>query len=356
MVSVMLLAVLLDRRAISLRSVAIAATIVLVLRPEELLGPGFQMSFAATTALVAVYGWLRGRPDLRARVPRAVQAVGGVVLTSAVAGAATAPYGAAHFNQISDYGLLANLLSAPLMGAVVMPAAVAAAVLWPVGLAGLALEAMRLGIVWILFVAHWVAGLPGALSHVAAPGPWVLPLLSFGALVWLIWQGRARHLGLAPVAAALALWAMAERPALLISETGGLIGLMTPQGRVLSKPRGDGFAAQVWLENDGDAADQAGAAARPGLPGAPDDRRFRVGDLEVRHLTGRDVAGRLGERCGPGLVVVNQVVDARPAGPCRIVDPGTLRQSGAIAVLVEHGAARIVTARDRTGDRLWNGR
>ena len=354
MVAVMLVAVLLDRRAISLRSVAIAATIVLLLRPEELLGPGFQMSFAATTALVAVYGWLRDRPALRARLPRALKAVGGVVLTSAVAGAATAPYGAAHFNQISEYGLLANLLSVPLMGAVVMPAAVAAAVLWPVGLAGVALEAMRLGILWILAVAHRVADLPGALAHVPAPGPAVLPLLSLGALVWLLWQGRARHLGALPVAAALALWVSVERPALLVSETGGLIGLMTPEGRALSKPRGDGFAARVWLENDGDPIDQAGAAGRPGLPGSRADRRFRVADLAIRHVTGRDLSARLGATCGPGLVILNQVPDTRPDGPCRVIDPAVLRRTGALAVVVREGTARTVTARDRTGARLWN--
>ncbi len=54
-VAVMFTAVLLDRRAVTLRSVAIAALIVLAHRPESLLGPGFQMSFAATTALVAVF-------------------------------------------------------------------------------------------------------------------------------------------------------------------------------------------------------------------------------------------------------------------------------------------------------------
>ena len=55
MVAVALCAILLNRRALSLRAVAIAALIVLTLRPEALMGPGFQMSFAATTALVAVF-------------------------------------------------------------------------------------------------------------------------------------------------------------------------------------------------------------------------------------------------------------------------------------------------------------
>ena len=125
------LAVMLDRRAFSLRAVAVAAVVLLVLRPEALLGPGFQMSFAATTALVAVFGWLRDRPG--ALGPRWLRPVSALVISSAVAGAATAPVAAAHFNQIAHFGLIANLLSVPLMGVVVMPAALAAAALMPLG-------------------------------------------------------------------------------------------------------------------------------------------------------------------------------------------------------------------------------
>jgi competence protein ComEC len=118
MVAVMYTAMLLDRRAISLRSVAISAIIILLLRPQELLEPGFQMSFAATTALVTVFVSLS-----RTRLLR-FNPIGSFILTlmlsSFVAGAATAPFSAFHFNQFSNFGLLANILSVPLMGAVVM--------------------------------------------------------------------------------------------------------------------------------------------------------------------------------------------------------------------------------------------
>ena len=137
MVSVMFVAILFDRRAITIRAVAIAAIIVLVTRPETLTEPGFQMSFAATTALVAVFAAMRDWQGWRA--PKWAQPVLAVVISSAVAGMATAPVAAAHFNRIADYGLLANLLSVPLMGAVVMPAAVLTALLTPLGLAWIGL-------------------------------------------------------------------------------------------------------------------------------------------------------------------------------------------------------------------------
>lgn len=189
MVSVMLGAVLIDRRAISLRAVAVAALIVLFLRPESLLSPGFQMSFAATTALVAVFGALRDRGPMPG--PKWVRAAGGLVASSLIAGLATAPIGAAHFNTTSHYGLLANLLAVPVMGTLVVPAAVVAALLVPVGLEGVALWVMGLGLRWIMGVADWVSNLEGAQGHVPAPPDYVLPVAALGTLWAILWQGRA---------------------------------------------------------------------------------------------------------------------------------------------------------------------
>ncbi len=115
MVAIMLGAILADRRALSLRAVAIAAVVLLAARPESLLGPGFQMSFAATTVLIAGFGAL-DRAVLRERLPRWSLPVFTLVLSSVLAGLATAPLAAAHFNRFTDYGLLANLLTVPAMG------------------------------------------------------------------------------------------------------------------------------------------------------------------------------------------------------------------------------------------------
>ncbi|MEK6215848.1 MAG: ComEC/Rec2 family competence protein, partial [Boseongicola sp.] len=143
MVAVMFGAILFDRRAITIRAVAVAALIVLILRPETLLGPGFQMSFAATTALVTVFGSLRDMDWTRSRWPYVLRVSAGVALSSAVAGFATAPIAAVHFNQIPHYGLIANVVSVPLMGAFIIPGAVLAAILWPTGLSQLGFWIMK---------------------------------------------------------------------------------------------------------------------------------------------------------------------------------------------------------------------
>ncbi|KAA9009120.1 ComEC/Rec2 family competence protein [Histidinibacterium aquaticum] len=343
MVGVMLVAVLADRRAVTLRSVAVAAVVVLVRRPEELTGPGFQMSFAATTALVAVFAALRGRTF----GPRVLRAVAAVVLSSFVAGLATAPIAAAHFNQISHYGLVANVLSVPVMGSVVMPGAVLAACLAPVGLEGAGLWAMEAGLAWILRVAHTVSGWDGALSHVPTPGPAVLPLLAIGGLWVALARGPGRIAGALPLTAAFGLWAAAERPALLIAEGGGLVGVMTAEGRGLSKPRGDGFAAGVWLENDGTPVAQEIAYDRGVTKGAI----ASAGPVSVIHVTGKRALEGLAGCGGAGIVVTN--VESGTERPCLVLDVSRLRETGSVAGYADEGRLVLRSASELTGARLW---
>lgn len=345
MVSVALCAILVNRRAISLRAVAIAATIVLLLRPEALLGPGFQMSFAATTALVAVFGYMRdGQITLG---PKWMQPMIGVLLASGISGLATAPIGAAHFNTISHYGLLANLLSVPVMGSVVVPAAVLTVLLVPLGLDWLGLWIMGVGLRWILEVGAFVAGLDGARSYVAGPGAVVLPMLTLGFLWIVLWQGRMRAAGLAPVVFAFAIWAGTERPVGLIAENGTLVGVMTKEGRALSKPKGAGFVAQNWLENDGDASAQGAAAARwttapfAELPGG----------VRVQHVSGKRALAAF-KGCGPGDIIVASVV-VEAEYPCEIYDPPRLRTTGAMAITSKDNVLEVTSVRDVTGTRLW---
>ncbi len=353
MVAVMFGAILMDRRAITIRAVAVAALIVLILRPETLLGPGFQMSFAATTALVAVFGWLRDADWSRSRWPYALRFGAGVAISSAVAGLANAPIAAVHFNQVPHFGLIANVVSVPLMGAFVIPGAVAAAILWPFGLSQLGFWIMKPAIDWILFVAETVSGWPGALSFVPAPGATVLPLLAFGGLILALWQGRARLSGVAVLIAAGSIWSQVERPALLVSESGGLVGVVTDGARVLSKNRGESFAAEIWLENDGDATKQAVAFKRPGLVVEDKIRRIHVAELVILHATGKRAGQTAVDRCGEADIVVVNVRMSRVPG-CNVYDSARLARTGALAFFAKSDGVKIVTARQRQGARLWS--
>lgn len=351
MICVFLGAILLDRRALTLRSVAVAGIILLLAKPESLAEPGFQMSFAATIALIAGFAAIDAS-IYRQRLPRWAMPVFTLVLSSVIGGFATAPYAAAHFNRFADYGLLANVLTVPVMGAVIMPAGALAALMAPLGLAWIPLWFMEQGARWILFVAHWIADLDGSVTAIPAPPDWALPVLTLGALWLILWRGRERFLGLLPIVAALGFWLGADRPLLLISGDGRLAGLEGPEGRALSAARGGGFAAETWLENDGDLTPQAEAAARSGFTGARGARWFDLGGLAGVVLTGKGALERLPDACASGaLVILAEPAETVPTG-CRLIDQTVLAATGAVAV--HRTATGLAFRQTRTGQRLWS--
>lgn len=352
-IAVMLVAVLLDRRALSLRSVAISAMIVLAAAPESLHDPGFQMSYAATVALIA---WFRRLEALFARTgrPRWLAPVTALLASSLIGGFATAPWAAAVFNRFPEYGLIANVLAVPAMGLVVMPMGVLAFLLAPFGLSGPPLWLMGQGTGWMLSVAGHVAAMEGAVRMVASPAPGILAAFTLGSLWLVIWKGRARHAGTLVALAALALWPLSPRPLALVSADGRLVGLMGEEGRALSSPRGGGFAARNWLDRDGDGATQAEAAARPGFSGPAHARRFTVAGLRGIVLSGRRGAAMLGEACADAdLVILNARAVAPPAG-CALIDLRILDETGALALEESATGLRITAARQRP--RIWTGR
>jgi len=351
MVCVMLGAVLFDRRGLTLRSVALAGVILLLAQPESLLEPGFQLSFAATVALIAGFAAL-DRQILREKLPRWLMPVFTLVLTSVLAGLATAPFAAATFNRFTDYGLLANLLTVPMMS-VLMAAGAVAALLAPIGLAGPALWVMEQAGRWILFVAHWVAGLEGAVTPIVQPGPWVIPLLTFAGVWLVLWRGKLRWVAVVPLILAMASWAMTARPALLISGDGALVGLIGPQGRALSAARGAGFTAENWLQDDGDLALQTEAYARPGFSGPKGARVFEVAGWRGVALSGKAASEALAEACAQADLVVMPTAAMPAASPlnCIVIDRSILDQTGALAISVREGRLDLLPT--RAVKRIW---
>ena len=156
MATVLFGAVLIDRTALSLRSLAIAMILVLTLLPWSVVTPGFQMSFAATGALIATYErWQRRlREQAYIRRNRSLFWVQGLFVTSTVSGFATMPFALYHFGRVAGLGLAANLMAMPIVSLISAPAATAALVLAPIGLDRWALRAFGLSLEAVLVVAH----------------------------------------------------------------------------------------------------------------------------------------------------------------------------------------------------------
>lgn len=241
MTAIMLVAVLIDRPAISLRNLSVAAILILVVQPSAVMGPSFQMSFAATAALIAGYAAWRTRPRTLWPAPQSVPGklasfvlkfVGGTLATSLIGGLSTAIFAVTHFHRLSMHGLEANLAAMPLISIVVMPAGFIAMLMMPLGLDAPFFWIMGLGLDLVLQVAHTVAGWDEAALIPRQPG-WFPALTVTALLLITLLHTRLRHAGSVLLIVTLAAsWLRpADRPAdLLVSEDGRLVAFWPRPG------------------------------------------------------------------------------------------------------------------------------
>lgn len=255
--SVAFLAVLADRRAITLHALAVAALLVLAFQPEAVIQPGFQMSFSAAAALIALAeAWPRPLREINTPWPiKLVQGIGTWALAglaaSLVAGLATSAFAIQHFNRVAVWGLPANLMLEPISTLVIMPALALGAVLEGVGLDGSWLLALAdWGIRLMLDMAVMVAGWPKATMTIASAPGFVLAI-SFLGLLWIcLWRGRLRWLGV-PFALAVALWPRPPAPVGWIASDGGGAAVVRAGEAVFLRPEAKQFASELWARRRG---------------------------------------------------------------------------------------------------------
>jgi competence protein ComEC len=359
MIAIMFLAVLLDRPAIALRNVAVSALVILAVLPESLLDIGFQMSYAAVTALVASYEAIRDRriaPE-EARMPSRVLTgllfFGGIVLTTLIASVAVAPFGAYYFHASQQYAIIANLIAIPVCNIIVMPAALATLVLMPVGLEAAGLWVMGIGIDMMSWCATRVAGLPGAVARLPAMPQSAFLLMALGGIWLCIWRTRWRLLGLGLAATGLALSPALSRPDILVGHEGAILAVRMPDGRLQAvSGKGGDYELGRWLENDGDP--------RSAREVATSSKAIRCdqGGCTVP-VKGTLVAltrhpSALADDCSrAGLLVLTlpRPQSCQPPGPA--IDLFDLRDKGTHAVYLDAGGPRIVSVADERGDRPW---
>jgi len=350
MVALVLLAVLTDRSALSMRTVAWAALAILLLAPESLLSVSFQMSFAAVVALIATYEGFGPRiAEWRRQAPwprRAGLYLVGVAVTTLVASLATMPFAAFHFNQVSHYGLAANLLAVPLMALWIMPWAILAFVLMPLGLEAVALTPMGGGITAMTTIASSVASWPGAVSRLPAAPVLAIGLIALGGLWLCLWTKGWRWAGIGLIAAGCALGLSARPPDLLIDDSGRLAAVRTADGGLSFSRAASGYQSETWLRRSG-----LFAAARDG--GFVCDRLGCTAKREGLVLAYvRDGRG-LDEDCRRAYVVLS-ATPVRGSCPARlVVDRFDLWREGAHAIWLDGSVLKVLTVAELRGERLW---
>ncbi|TCQ04771.1 ComEC/Rec2-related protein [Rhizobium sp. PP-F2F-G36] len=284
MIVIMLVAVFFDRPSISLRNVAIAALVILAVDPSAVSGPGFQMSFAATLALVAGYARWRerevptGRREANEMLAGIRGFLAGLFLSSLIGGVSTMIYSAAHFNQLPAYGLLGNMLAMPVIGIVVMPAGLIAMLLMPLGLDTLPLIVMGYGLEVMLAVARFVSSLGGQIMTGRLPHA-AFALIAIGGVVLCLLRTRLAlaGLGLAILGLCIAIAAPSERPAVVIAEDGRLAAIIDGTAGASNRTRPPAFIYGQWTRalrlDRHDAPNTRIDLALPEPPSPTTDRR-----------------------------------------------------------------------------------
>ncbi len=355
-------AVLAGRRAISLRGLALAAMVLMLLEPEQVPGVSLQMSFSAVLALISGYEVLR--PALRALhgsgawQRRFASHLAALALTSALAGTASAPFAAYHFGRIQIYFVVANMVAVPLTALWAMPAGLIALLLMPFGLDWLAYVPMGWGAEAILYVARTTAAWPAATLDVPHMPPWGLAVTAVG-IAWLgLWRSRLRLIGVPAIVLGLASLLLVRPADLMVSEDARLIGVRVQNTVYLQQESGASrFTRDAWLQYwaKGAAVPIPGDGAQ--VDGAIACREEACLLRPVRHSKAALLVR--GASHPEGCAEASVIVSAEPArGLCArpwpaLVDRFTVWRYGATAIWLDGPHATILTDRAYRGKRPW---
>jgi competence protein ComEC len=346
MAALVTLGVLTGRRAISLRGLALAATVLMVLSPASVMGVSFQMSFSAVLCLIAGYEW--ARPFLQ-RIGegrwwrRAGFYAAGLVLSSFLAGTASAPFAAYHFGRVGLYYVPANMLAVPLTAFWVMPWGLVALLLMPLRLEWLALVPMGSGIAGLSAIAHAVAAWPDANLPVPLLPCWSPACVAAGLAWGGLFRGRLRLAGGAPILAGLLGPLLVPAPSLVVAP-GAALTALDLDGRIFvqAAPAASLFEVQAPLRLWGAGAAQAFAQS-PGL--ACDASACRAGRILI--LRDSDAVS-----CDASVIVSATWLH----GACSralVIDHAFIAREGATLVWLTPSGPAAVTDRATRGTRPW---
>jgi len=359
MVGIVFVGVFVNRQAISLRLVALAAMVILIMMPEVILTPSFQMSFAAVIALVATYEAIRPHiyafSDRASWQRKAVLYVVLIMLTTIVSEIATISLGIHHFNRITLYNLVANIVAMPLVVFVIMPAIIVAFILMPFGLAHWPLWIVDVGLYAIVEMGDYLIHLPRALILVPALPGWGLLIVMAGGLWLCLWQRRWRLLGIIPLIGGGFSILANPVPSVLVSPTAELVALKTETNIIMTSKTKEKFVSESWLgqlaETDMLTFDDNEAAEVSCDPLAC---IYTLGSHRIVYA--KDYQG-LGEDCNTADVIITSLYNdgtcLKAADSQLIIDKAFVRKYGATALYHRNGVLRLKTVADSRGHRPW---
>ncbi len=364
MVCVVMLAIIMDRDPFSLRLLALAAAVILLLRPESLVGSSFQMSFAAVAVLIAFYegtrNWWNKLYQDRRWHRRIVLFVLASAATTAAATLGTAPYALYHFLAVPLVaGFIANLIAVPVAVFIVLPVGIVGCLLIPLGLDAVPFKIAGFGVKMILATAAATAHMPFAAVQVGSWPLYLLLIITFAGLWMCLWQGRGRWLGLLPVLVAVCLIPYAPRADMLVSTRGNLFAVRAADGKLWLPPgRADRFVRHEWAAREGGQTDilrEGGQTLSSPVSCDANTCLYRAHGHTAAFVKN---PAALPEDCKAADIVVSNFVIPQASCPVpMLLDKTMLRRTGATAVYFKKdGTVLLKTVFSARGKRLWTPR
>jgi competence protein ComEC len=366
--SVAFLAILADRRAVSLHSLAVAALAILVLQPEAVVQPGFEMSFCATASLIALAEVWR-RPSPSTGLPWPLRLLQGardwlvaMFVVSFVAGAATAPFAIQHFNRLANYGLFANLAADLVASVVLMPALALCLLAQLLGLGPHVAAPLLAAAGWaarsVIWLGQVFASAPGASMRFSSAPEVALAVSYLGIIFACLWRGRLRLIGVA-LSLAVAVWPRPAPPVAWIASDGNDAAVVIGGQEVTMKPGARQYATDLWaqrrgldLPTDADMAQGAafdcnreGCAPRLGI-------RPAIGAWWTRR---KPKPWTLEARCQSTEIFILRA-DVPVPDACRnalILRRGDFEAGGAVEIFAAPGGWRLAWSQAVRGRRPW---
>ena len=358
-----LVALALGREALTLRLVAAGAVVVLLLYPEALAGPSFQLSFAAVASIIALNEHPRVRawfgPREQSWLAGLARGLTSLLLTGIVVELALIPISLFHFQKAGVYGAVANIVAIPLTTFVTMPLEALALLFDTVGLGGPFWWATARSLDLLLWIAHATAAIPGSVAPLPAMPGGAYALMIAGGLWITLWRTHWRRLGIVPLAVG-AVWALTTpAPDLLVTGDGRHVAIRTAHGGLaLLRDRVGDYTADMLAENGG----------IDGLPillsEQPEARCSRDLCLMTRTAGGRQwrvlatrsaylvPVAELIAACAQADIVVSERSLPRRCSPRWLrLDRATLAKTGGVAITL--GTASVRTVRHAGDTHPW---
>ena len=356
MVAIVFAAIILNRPALSQRNLAIAALLILVSMPQSLTDAGFQMSFAATAALIAYF---ESRPPVRppsswpAFIALPAMFVFADLITTLLAGAAVDPFSAYHFHRIAIYSVLGNLAAMPAVTFIIMPMVMLSLVAMPFGLEAMPLLIMKQGIDTMLAIATAISALPGAIIAVPAfPGE-AFALIIVGGCWLIIWRGRWRYFGLAAIGVGLAVAPFRGAPDIWVEREGNLVAIRDAKGLIAAaEGRKATFSLERWMEADGDLRPVKAVRGSKSFQCDGQSCIALVNGKLVSHVTHPSAYADDCRRAA--VLIVNFTPPERCPQPEIIIDLSDLREKGAHTLRISEQGIVVRTVAGERGRRPWS--